>query len=102
MPMVTLHCEVGDHTWERPSQRGRRPVNCPEHSVITEDGEPVARISTRKLPPELVEYLDCEPKTFAHQKLAYIAYQVASGKREAGDVALLLETARHILSSGRS
>jgi hypothetical protein len=27
---VTLHCELGDHTWERESQRGRRPASCPD------------------------------------------------------------------------
>jgi len=32
MTMRTLHCEAGNHTWERPSQRGRIPINCPEHS----------------------------------------------------------------------
>lgn len=30
---VTLHCQAGDHTWERPSQRGRKPFSCPEHTV---------------------------------------------------------------------
>lgn len=29
---VTLHCEAGDHFWQRPKQRGRRPTDCPEHS----------------------------------------------------------------------
>jgi len=32
MTMKTLHCEAGNHAWERPSQRGRVPKNCPEHS----------------------------------------------------------------------
>lgn len=27
----TLHCVKGDHEWERPSQRGKLPVNCPNH-----------------------------------------------------------------------
>lgn len=31
--MPTLYCEAG-HNWERPSQRGRRPRLCPEHSDI--------------------------------------------------------------------
>lgn len=37
MKTVTLHCQAGNHEWERPSQRGRRPVNCPEHmdAVVT-------------------------------------------------------------------
>lgn len=32
MTMKTLYCQAGDHTWERPSQRGRTPINCPEHN----------------------------------------------------------------------
>lgn len=32
MTMKTLYCKAGDHNWERPSQRGRTPVNCPEHN----------------------------------------------------------------------
>jgi len=34
MTMKTLYCQAGDHTWERPSQRGRTPINCPEHSEV--------------------------------------------------------------------
>lgn len=33
---VTLHCQEGNHDWERPKQRGKRPFNCPEHSVVKE------------------------------------------------------------------
>lgn len=33
---VELHCEAGNHKWERESQRGRRPINCPEHTVAPE------------------------------------------------------------------
>lgn len=32
--LITLHCESGDHPWERPSQRGRKPRNCPTHSEL--------------------------------------------------------------------
>lgn len=37
MKTVTLYCEAGKHEWDRPSQRGRRPINCPEHTdaVVT-------------------------------------------------------------------
>lgn len=34
--MVTLHCETGNHSWERPKQRGRRPHSCPEHTEVRE------------------------------------------------------------------
>lgn len=33
---VRLHCETGNHDWDRPKQRGRRPTDCPEHSVKRE------------------------------------------------------------------
>lgn len=33
--MVTLHCAIGDHDWQRPSQRGRKPLNCPDHTEVT-------------------------------------------------------------------
>lgn len=26
-----LRCELGEHNWERPAQRGKPPKNCPEH-----------------------------------------------------------------------
>jgi len=29
---VTLRCKAGNHDWERPSKRGRIPVNCPDHT----------------------------------------------------------------------
>ena len=29
---VTLICQYNGHEWERESQRGRRPLYCPEHS----------------------------------------------------------------------
>lgn len=46
---VELHCELGDHTWRRKSQRGRVPKNCPKHRP-----EPVAA------KPEGPETLICE------------------------------------------
>lgn len=27
-----LHCQLGDHEWERPRVRGAKPKNCPEHA----------------------------------------------------------------------
>ena len=32
--MQTLHCQAGDHDWQRQSQRGKRPRNCPSHAQI--------------------------------------------------------------------
>ncbi len=41
-PPVTLHCQAGDHDWLRPSQRGRRPLNCPEHQPAPAEREATA------------------------------------------------------------
>jgi hypothetical protein len=88
--MVTLHCQAGNHTWERPSQRGKRPFNCPEHAGQASES-PAPRTSERRLPEELQPYLGREPKN--------IAAQVASGKREQSEVTDLLYTARLVLRS---
>jgi hypothetical protein len=29
MNLTTLHCQLGDHVWQRRSQRGRPPLSCP-------------------------------------------------------------------------
>lgn len=31
MPTVTLHCESGNHDWNRETVRGRYPRSCPAH-----------------------------------------------------------------------
>ena len=30
----TLHCEIGNHDWLAPIQRGRPPKNCPDHKPV--------------------------------------------------------------------
>jgi hypothetical protein len=49
MTTTTLFCEAGQHNWERESQRGRKPFNCPEHAsaapkvklqAVRAEGEP--------------------------------------------------------------
>lgn len=32
-PTVELWCEAGQHKWNRLSQRGRKPISCPDHTV---------------------------------------------------------------------
>jgi hypothetical protein len=44
---VTLHCSAG-HDWQRLSQRGRRPLWCPEHRPVTP--EPVAATAKPERP----------------------------------------------------
>lgn len=34
MKTARIYCNAGQHWWERPSQRGRRPHSCPNHSAI--------------------------------------------------------------------
>lgn len=36
---MKLHCELGDHDWERKSQRGRPPRNCPNHQPSKEKSD---------------------------------------------------------------
>lgn len=72
MKTVTLWCETGKHNWERPSQRGRRPVNCPEHTptVLPIEGDlppveedPLAKArAVKSLRKQQREALDREKK----------------------------------------
>ena len=39
MTTKTLYCEAGKHEWTRPAQRGRAPINCPEHKDIKVPGK---------------------------------------------------------------
>jgi hypothetical protein len=32
--MTKLHCQLGNHDWERESKRGRKPINCPVHAPV--------------------------------------------------------------------
>jgi len=34
MAIRTLWCDAGQHKWERESQRGRQPINCPDHKEV--------------------------------------------------------------------
>jgi hypothetical protein len=45
--MVKLWCENGKHNWKRPSQRGKRPHNCPKHQPEPVVSEPKSK--TKKL-----------------------------------------------------
>lgn len=36
MSWETLHCRQGDHDWRRPTKKGPKPVNCPEHKAPVE------------------------------------------------------------------
>lgn len=32
--VTELFCEAGQHTWDRATQRGRQPKNCPDHAHL--------------------------------------------------------------------
>lgn len=36
----TLYCALGDHDWEAPVKRGRKPLNCPDHRPATPTAAP--------------------------------------------------------------
>lgn len=48
----TLHCEIGDHDWLAPVQRGRPPRNCPEHAQTI--SKPAERTNTTNHQRELL------------------------------------------------
>jgi hypothetical protein len=90
---VTLFCQAGQHEWQRPSQRGRRPLNCP--NCAPDADAPAAAPEPRPAcPAELRTYLDCEPRTEDARVLQYIARELDRGTREDSDVRMLLDTAR--------
>ena len=58
MSMVTLHCQAGDHDWERQSQRGRKPHSCPEHLGAEASDEGEATTTTAISATERVDRLE--------------------------------------------
>jgi hypothetical protein len=34
--LETLHCEIGNHPWDRERKRGKKPKNCPEHKPVVD------------------------------------------------------------------
>lgn len=55
--MTTLHCEIGNHSWERESQRGRPPKNCPDHQSIKDKIKIKSNINPKKSSKEKWEEL---------------------------------------------
>lgn len=95
---VTLHCELGDHDWERVSQRGRRPRSCPECLSKAAPQTPSERVVASGCPAKLVAWLTLpEGANEADRKLHYIAAELEAGGREQADVTMMLETANDII-----
>lgn len=44
MKTVTLTCAYDGHTWERASQRGRRPHFCPKHQPVVTERKPTQAV----------------------------------------------------------
>lgn len=114
---VTLWCTTGEHNWERPSQRGKRPLNCPDHAPQKAPSAPlppeerVARmheakaqkIEERKQKNTAEEeilygHLDAEEQ----RMISYIDRQVNSGVRNDSDVTLLTTRRKDILRGVRN
>ncbi len=100
MNTVTLHCQAG-HDWERPSQRGRRPLWCPEHRPRNElsvpapprereDGELTA--AAKRLAARAEEALTRLSDQSGAAPIGYIAMQARSGRRDDSDIIYLNDT----------
>jgi hypothetical protein len=59
----TLHCEIGNHSWERPSARGVKPHNCPEHKPVGNLIDPAAGTLMRVLHCEIGNHDWTRPPT---------------------------------------
>lgn len=104
MKLQALHCEIGDHDWSRPSQRGRPPRVCPE--CQGENAPAVQRAILNPLDPRLTRYLPSEnamSDVEEHRMLHFIATTLKTGKsayggaREDADIRILTERAEDIL-----
>lgn len=80
----TLHCEAGDHDWERPMTKGPRPKSCPAHS-----SGPVssAKLTIRPLVELRADYVLDEESV---RIFGYIEAQ-SKRNRETGDIHHLQE-----------
>lgn len=45
--MRTLHCQLGDHDWQREPQRGQLPKNCPIHKPAKPEPVRPRRVAVR-------------------------------------------------------
>lgn len=86
MPTVTLHCQAGNHSWERPSQRGRRPLNCPAHSAqVAAVTAPVEPAADDALDQELLDLYMAETGLGEHVVAAFLRAGVEPPARDMVD-----------------
>jgi hypothetical protein len=99
MKMQDLICQHDGHIWQRPSQRGRKPLLCPEHSeqpvraipAGNDEGAWDALIERARIA------LDSTYDPEAIRKINYILSQLTSGLREPADEKHLAETLTHLI-----
>lgn len=100
MKTQTLICQHGNHTWERESRRGRKPLLCPEHSVSELSTSAPKAIAAPSTYDALIERaLNALDRLYGEdvRKVDYIITQLTEGKREAADEKHLAETLTHII-----
>lgn len=51
-PIETLYCKAGEHEWDRERKRGKKPVNCPEHTTAREQADREAHMEKMRLARE--------------------------------------------------
>jgi ribosomal protein L39E len=73
MTIRTLWCEAGQHEWEREMQRGRQPVNCPDHK---NDEIPVTKTDDNLTPLDKARLAKKQRKNSAWQVLKNQAQDV--------------------------
>lgn len=99
MNTVTLFCQAGQHQWERPSQRGRRPASCPACLTSAAITAPiVAAPAHEALCDRALDALD-SLDTEAQRKVEYIIDQLVYRNREAADVAHLSDTLSRLVAA---
>ncbi len=85
MNTVTLHCQAGNHAWERPSQRGRRPLNCPAHSEQAVAAAAAPAVDDADLDQELLALYMDETKLGEHVVGAFLRAGVEPPHRDTVD-----------------
>jgi hypothetical protein len=91
--MDELHCELGNHKWQRAKQRGRKPFNCPLHQpekVTVETTEKPKRASNKKSAKKNDTLFDAAKTTLNNPRcgdsdqraIKYIIGQLADGNRK--------------------
>lgn len=104
METVTLWCENGEHNWERPRQRGRKPTSCPEHTVQVEVGERMAKVQEKRITDWAeIDAIWHKLDESARRRLTYVRDRLNEvyGKPDPADERLMLSVKDEILRRSR-